>query len=140
MTLPALDCIKISRLNAGGTLLTLQGRGFPTGPFQTLAVNLLGAKDRTCIVQSADASVLQCMVSLYADPLSDSAAAETFEIQLTANGEPAECSANQGCQLSLGSPEQLEVLGAQIPLIAYEGNVTILLGNPSEATGKNHPA
>lgn len=117
--------------------MTLQGFGFPSSPFQTLSVSLLGTLDRICIVQSFNATTLQCMISLSVDPSLASEAADTFEIQLTANEEPARCMDTVGCKVSLQLPEKLKVLEMEASIVPYKGRVTILLEDVFLVTGKN---
>ena len=73
------------------------------------------------------------MVSLYPDV---SSAPKTFDVRLTANGEPARCMTQEGCQISLQPPNELEVLDLAFSVVPYNGNVTVLLEDAFLAAGK----
>ena len=117
-------------------MLTLQGFGIPTSPFQTLSVSLLGSEDRACIVQSSNSTRLHCMLSLSTDPSVASETAEIFDIQLTANGESAFCLVQENCQTTLRSPDKFEVLGLASSTVPYKGNVTVILEDALFAAGE----
>lgn len=116
-------------------MLTLEGFGFPTSPFQVLSVSLLEAEDRTCAVQFSNATHLQCIVSLYTG-LPASVTAETFDVQLTANEDVANCIDQENCQITLQLPDELRVLELVSSVVPYEGNVTVLFEDVFLVTGK----
>jgi hypothetical protein len=141
-TLPAQTQTQIQThmLPAGGTVLTLLGRGFPTSAFQTLTVTLFGSqtpepKQLGCSLISANASSVLCLVNPTPPPAFGSPSSQVFTVSLATNGGQARCEVEGGCVFEMSDAATPTVLGVSAATVAWGSNLTILVSNVGSDQG-----
>ena len=126
---------------AGGTLLSLQGRGFPTSSFQTLAVKLSAAtrsnQSLDCFIQTANSTFVDCLVNRTIPPFINAPTPQTFDVQLTSNSEPANCTADGKCQVVLVPPVVLRLKQADRQTLGYTGTLRMAFEDPARLQGEH---